>query len=167
MMGMRMRNLLLWLGLVLILGVVNVQIVQKERLLHASQTVLFQLGPRDPRSLIQGDYMALRYRVPASIDFETLPDSGTLVFVVDERQIATLTRLHSRDMALKPGEYLVNYHKRDWDLYLGTDAFFFQEGHAHYYTTARYGEMRVSGSGDSVLIGLRDDALRVLGSPEN
>ena len=162
---MRMRNIVLWLGVVLVLGFVNYHIVRKERLLNASQTVFFQLGPRDPRSLIQGDYMALRYRVPANIDISELPDTGVLVFVIDERQIAALTRVHSRENPLKSGEYPVNYQKRDGNLYLGTDAFFFQEGHAQYYATARYGEMRVSGSGESVLVGLRDEELRVLGPP--
>ncbi len=163
---MRIRNALLWLGLLAVLGSLNYQIYRKEHLLNASRTVFFQLGPRDPRSLIQGDYMALRYRLPGSIGSSTLPKSGTLVFEMDDRQIATITRLHTRDNPLKPDEYSVKYQKREGNLFLGTDAFFFQEGHAHYYTTARYGELQVSASGESVLIKLRDEDLRVLGPPE-
>jgi len=163
---MRIRNALLWLGLLLVLGTVNYRIFQKERLLNASRTAFFQLGPRDPRSLIQGDYMALRYRLPESLGSSTLPRSGMLVFVTDQRQIATITRLHSRGNPLKADEDIVNYQKRNGNLFLGTDAFFFQEGHAHYYTTARYGELQVSGSGESVLVNLRDENLRVLGPPE-
>ncbi|MFX7329222.1 GDYXXLXY domain-containing protein, partial [Acinetobacter baumannii] len=34
---------------------------QKEMLLKEGQLVLLPLAPVDPRSLMQGDYMALRY----------------------------------------------------------------------------------------------------------
>jgi uncharacterized membrane-anchored protein len=42
------------------------------------------------------------------------------------------------------------------------DAFFFQEGQAAIYQPARYGELRVAGDGDAVLVGLRDGELRPL-----
>lgn len=164
---MRIRNTLLWLGLLLVLGVVNYQIFQKERVLHTSQTIFLRLGPRDPRSLIQGDYMALRYRVPDDVRrISVLPNSGHVVFVVDEQQIAEIIRLHTPETPLEKGEYLLQYQKRNGGIWIGTDAFFFQEGHASYYTTARYGELKVSGSGESVLIGLRDEDLQPLGPPE-
>jgi uncharacterized membrane-anchored protein len=163
---MRIRNTLLWLGLLLVLGAVNAQIIQKERVLNASQTIFLRLGSRDPRSLIQGDYMALRYRVPADLSRSSMPNTGHVVFVVDDQQIATITRLHIQNTPLKQGEFLLKYQKRDGTMYIGTDAFFFQEGHAHYYTTARYGELQVSGSGESIMVGLRDEHLNPLGPAE-
>lgn len=163
---MRIRNTLLWLGLLLVLGVMNAQIIQKERVLNASQTIFLRLGPRDPRSLIQGDYMALRYRVPDDLQIASMPNNGHVVFVVDEQQIATITRLYTHDHPLKSGEFLLQYQKRDGTIYIGTDAFFFQEGHAHYYTNARYGELQVSGSGESIMVGLRDEHLNPLGPAE-
>jgi uncharacterized membrane-anchored protein len=46
---------------------------------------------------------------------------------------------------------------------LGTNAFFFQEGDAERFSSARYGEFRVDrSSGEAVLVGLRDDALTAL-----
>jgi len=163
---MHIRNTLLWLGLLLVLGVVNYQIFQKERVLHTSQTIFLRLGPRDPRSLIQGDYMALRYRVPDELQISSIPNTGHVVFEVDEQKIATITRLHIKDQPLKQGEFLLQYQKRDGTMYIGTDAFFFQEGHAPYYTTARYGELQVSGSGESIMMGLRDEHLNPLGPTE-
>ena len=48
-------------GLVLVLGAVNLSIRDKEGVLADGRLVLFQLRPVDPRSLMQGDYMILRY----------------------------------------------------------------------------------------------------------
>src|SRR5690606_10833586 len=48
-------------GLLLILAVVNVGIWQRERILATGRTVVLALAPVDPRSLMQGDYMALRF----------------------------------------------------------------------------------------------------------
>ncbi|MCP4195431.1 MAG: GDYXXLXY domain-containing protein [Planctomycetaceae bacterium] len=39
---------------------------------------------------------------------------------------------------------------------IGTDSFFFQEGHAKDYANAKYGELKVAPRGGSVLVGLRN-----------
>jgi uncharacterized membrane-anchored protein len=47
--------------------------------------------------------------------------------------------------------------------WLGTNAFFFQEGDAARYQPARYGEFRVDrDGGEAMLVGLRDQQLRPL-----
>src|SRR5690606_24984268 len=51
----------LFAGLVLVLLVVNGGIYQRERILADGQPVMLALAPVDPRSLMQGDYMALRF----------------------------------------------------------------------------------------------------------
>jgi uncharacterized membrane-anchored protein len=45
---------------------------------------------------------------------------------------------------------------------VGTDAFYFQEGQAERYAGAKYGELRLTGSGEAVLVGLRGPALEPL-----
>lgn len=55
------RSILLWGGLLLALVVVNHGIVQRERILSDGRVLLLELQPVDPRSLMQGDYMALRF----------------------------------------------------------------------------------------------------------
>ncbi|MFZ2755004.1 MAG: GDYXXLXY domain-containing protein [Lysobacteraceae bacterium] len=57
------RLILLWGGLLLALVVVNHGIVQRERILSDGRVLLLELQPVDPRSLMQGDYMALRFAV--------------------------------------------------------------------------------------------------------
>lgn len=52
---------------VVILATVNLQIAGEERIVKEGTTVLLQLAPRDPRSLLQGDYMALRYAMTSDV----------------------------------------------------------------------------------------------------
>lgn len=55
------RSILLWGGLLLALVVVNHGIVQRERILSDGRVLLLELQPVDPRSIMQGDFMALRF----------------------------------------------------------------------------------------------------------
>src|SRR5690606_1427760 len=48
------------LNLLLLLGYFNYSIRQKEALLKTRKSVLLELAPVDPRSIMQGDYMELR-----------------------------------------------------------------------------------------------------------
>ena len=47
---------------VLMLAAVNWGIYARERLLAGGRVVMLELAPVDPRSLMQGDYMALRFK---------------------------------------------------------------------------------------------------------
>lgn len=55
------RSILLWGGLLLALVVVNHGIAQRERILSDGRVLLLELQPVDPRSILQGDFMALRF----------------------------------------------------------------------------------------------------------
>ena len=48
---------------ILVLLAVNWNIMQREHLLNDGKLVLLELAPVDPRSLMQGDYMALRFKI--------------------------------------------------------------------------------------------------------
>ncbi len=170
----KLRYTTLWLVLLLILGLTNWSIFQKEQLLADGQIVLLELAPVDPRSLIQGDYMALRYALARDVDLSEWPNRGLLVVTLDANNVATFQRLHNPTQPLTYAERLLEYHKRDRDLFsrgqslaIGAESFFFQEGHAHYYNNADYGELRVTPSGQSVLVGLRDQNFQPLGPPPN
>jgi uncharacterized membrane-anchored protein len=154
-----MRNALLFGGLALVLGVTNVAIVQKEAQLAAGTQMLVELAPVDPRSLIQGDYMRLDYRIARDVRANAeWPRDGTLVVRLDDRGVAQFVRRHDPGAPLGAGEHLLQYRRRGQRLRLGSDAYFFQEGRAADFAGARYGELRVARSGASVLVGLRDSA---------
>jgi uncharacterized membrane-anchored protein len=112
---------------------------------------------------MQGDYMVLRYRAADIRGEEAIPRDGKLVVNLDENGVATFMRIHTAGESLAAGEHLLRYRKRGKGIRLGAESFFFQEGHAKYYSNAKYGELRVTESGDSVLTGLRGPNLERLG----
>ena len=59
---------LIMLGALLVLGGVNKSIIDKEQIKTNGEIVFVDLTPRDPRSIMQGDYMALRFRLADEID---------------------------------------------------------------------------------------------------
>lgn len=161
----RWRSIILWTVALLVLIWVNVLIVQQERLIAQGTSIFLQLAPVDPRSLIQGDYMRLRYAIADEVRETEHSNRGTVVIQLDEQRIGTFVRLHDAQQPRSAGEQLLTYHQQNGTLYFGPDAFFFQEGHAQYYENATYAELRVSDTGESVLIGLRGAQLEEL-APE-
>lgn len=152
-----MRNRVLWGALVVILLLINSMIFGKERIVKTGQTMLLELAPRDPRSLMQGDYMALNYRMARSVAAKKqVADDGHVVVQLDANQVATMVRIYDDAADLQQGEYLLRYRKRGSSVRLASDAYFFEEGQWKTYAAARYGELRVNQSGDAVLVGLRD-----------
>lgn len=164
---MRSRALLL-LGAVLVFGLLDWGIWSKERLRAGGQVVYLELAPIDPRSLMQGDYMALNFQVARQIGANSSSqDSGPQVAILqlDERSIAHYVRLDSGqplNHPLNQGEVRFRFRYRNGSVWLGTNAFFFQEGQSERYRGARYGEFRVNPNGDAMLVNLRDIELRLL-----
>jgi uncharacterized membrane-anchored protein len=59
-------------ALLIILGLVNWSIAGKEKALTEGKIVYLELAPVDPRSLMQGDYMALHFHLADEV-YDTLP----------------------------------------------------------------------------------------------
>ncbi|GAB4358799.1 MAG: GDYXXLXY domain-containing protein [Gammaproteobacteria bacterium] len=160
---------------VIVLGIVNLSIVQKEKLLKEGDVVYLELAPVDPRSLMQGDYMALRFRVASDIRAQlrkqrTAEDrtgsrlasmDGRIAVKVDDKSIGRFERLLD-GQAPGEGEKVMQFRVRNNRVKFATNAFFFQEGTADVYARARYGEFRVAEDGELLLTGLRDKDLKRL-----
>jgi len=151
-----------------VLAAANYTVHQRERHLADGTVVLLELAPVDPRSLMQGDYMALRFAV-ADESFGRGPveqaRDGHIVVALDPRGVGSFVR-HDDAAPTAPGEVRLRYRIRNRQLKLATNAFFFQEGHAEHYEPARYGEFRVAPSGELLLTHLRGERLERLGPPE-
>src|SRR5690606_40874825 len=104
--------LIISLNLVFLLVYFNYSISGKEALLENGQLVLLELAPADPRSLMQGDYMALRYKISAGINSDRLPRRGYCVVVLDSNQRAERIRFQEGKKPLKENEYLIKYTDR-------------------------------------------------------
>lgn len=145
----------------IILGVFNVGIQARERILREGETVLLELAPRDPRSIMQGDYMRLNYRIgnDARETAKNLPDNirrGDLVIRVDENNIGRFERIDD-GTELHPSEKRVRFHRSGSWVRVMPDSFMFQEGHREYYDEAKYGMFRFDGADSYLLTGLADE----------
>jgi uncharacterized membrane-anchored protein len=139
----------------LVLGAVNWSIFAKERIKSDGERIFLALAPVDPRSLMQGDYMALRFEIANDIPTDA---SGSVPLRLDPNGVAKVNR-DSSVSALR-----IRYRIRNGQVWLGTNAYFFEEGTAQRYEGARFGEFRVDReSGEAVLVGLADKDLKNLG----
>lgn len=161
-------------SLFLILISVNWLILGKERHLAQGRIVYLDLAPVDPRSLMQGDYMALRFQLAEHLTrvlreknsqdqlSGALPSADDYVVVsLDEHGVGTF-KARSTAQPLAANELLLHYRIRGGEVKLATNAFFFQEGHGHYYEAARYGQFRVDGKGELLLVAMHDKNLKEL-----
>lgn len=148
---------------VLVMAVANAAIWQKEHIIATGTTVLVALAPTDPRSLMQGDYMQLRFALlpDARGDGDVRFAHPQLVARIDGRGIATLLRYHD-GRAPANGELLIDLVRRNGKWVVVTDAWYFKEGEAARWSKARYGELRVSPDGKALLVGLRGPNLEKL-----
>lgn len=161
-----MRKLIVVVTGVIILMVVNMTIYGREQTLSHGHVVLLELAPVDPRSLMQGDYMALRFKVgrdAIAAEDDRKNEDGSLVVTLDSRSVGTFARL-ADDGPLAANEILLRYRVRNGLVKFATNAFFFEEGSAKQYQAAKYGEFRVADNGDMLLTALRGENLAVLGA---
>jgi uncharacterized membrane-anchored protein len=143
-------------NLILLLVYFNYSIFKKETLLKEGQLVLLELAPVDPRSLMQGDYMRLRYNLSRNNDVD-IPKRGFCIVQLDSNNVASKVRFQKDTSPLNEGELPIEYTSpNNWNINIGAESFFFQEGDAEKYEKAKYGGLKIDAKGNSLLIGLYD-----------
>ena len=147
------------------LVVANVGIWQKEALIARGQPVYVELAPADPRSLMQGDFMRLNFRIPgevqSNVDALLTSQRPRVIARRDARGVATLLRIDA-GTPLGADELRIELTPKHGRWILVSDAWFFKEGEAKRWQAAKYGEFRVEPSGRAVLVGLRGANLEPL-----
>ena len=155
-------------ALVLVVGLAGHAVIDRERVLDEGRVVLFELAPVDPRSLMQGDYMALRFAIDDALPRRAgtatgpLPRFAHVELAADGR--ASLAGVGD-DLPAPSATVAVRIRLRDGAPSVGPNAFFFQEGQAAVFEGARWGEFRVAADGTALLTHLRDEKLQRLGMP--
>lgn len=153
----------------LVLAAVNWAIYGREQLLENGRVVLLELAPVDPRSLMQGDYMALRFRLEPDLTASgreaALAQDGFIVVRVGEHGVGSFARRDAGE-PLAAGEARLRYRAREGRVKFATNAFFFQEGTGRAYERARYGEFRAAPNGDLLLTHLVGETFERLGAPQ-
>ena len=146
-------------NLIFFLGLFNYGVLKKERLLTDGKLVLLELAPVDPRSLMQGDYMDLRYEISETNYEDNIPKRGFLVVKLDSLGVGKKVRLQEDILPKADDELLIEYNtggKGWWDMNIGAESYFFQETTGEKYESAKYGGVKVDDKGNSILVGLYD-----------
>lgn len=150
-------------GTALTLLVANGAIWQKQNLIASGQPLYLALEPVDPRSLMEGDFMRLRFPTVDARELPLLQDWGSarprMVVQLDDRGVATAERMYANGQPLATNERLLELTPKDGSWVVVTDAWFFKEGQAERWQQARFGEFRVLPDGRALLVGMADAAL--------
>lgn len=162
---------LLALSAVATLAVANIGIADKEHTIANGQKVYVPLAPVDPRSLMQGDYMRLRFTLPPMVDVDRreagveglLGSRPYAVGRLDERGVVAWERVEKFDAPIAPGEFRIQLTPKSGDWTLVTDGWYFSEGDATRWEQARFGEFRVQPDGKALLVGMADAQLVPIG----
>jgi uncharacterized membrane-anchored protein len=143
--------------------VANGAIWQKQNLIASGQPLYLALEPVDPRSLMEGDFMRLRFPTVDARELPLLQDWGSarprMVVQLDDRGVATAERMYANGQSLATNERLLELTPKDGSWVVVTDAWFFKEGQAERWQQARFGEFRVLPDGRALLVGMADAAL--------
>lgn len=164
-------------ALALALILLNAAIFNKEDHLANGSVVYIELAPVDPRSLMQGDYMALRFAIASDVQealmAQSMRNDATpaisnasspsryVVVTLDARRVGTFARLDN-GRPLAGNEVRMRYRIKDNMVKLATNAYFFQEGTGPSFALARYGQFRVNDAGELLLATLHGEDLGVL-----
>jgi len=166
------------ISLLFVLFIVNGVIYQKEQQLRHGKLLYLKLAPVDPRSLMQGDYMALHFALADKI-YTMLPKNkeqrgwqnygnhteGYVVVALDKKRIASFVRFYQKNEPLQEGELLIEYRVRNGVVKLASNAYFFQEGTAKRYENAQYGVFRASPEGEILLVAMADKDVKPISIP--
>jgi uncharacterized membrane-anchored protein len=155
-----------WLSL---LAVVVIQTVfigyvvfDKEQHLQHGAVVKLQLAPVDPRSLLQGDYVRLRYEIS---DVGNWNDQGNVQVILrkDKEGVYRFAGIYSingkRDeqYVRQEGDVLLNGKMKGDSIIYGIESYFIPEGTGmNVQERARYAYVRVSKTGDALLEKISD-----------
>jgi uncharacterized membrane-anchored protein len=143
---------------ILVLGVLNYGIYQKEQIKKTGQTLLLELAPVDPRSLLQGDYMQLRYtiavNIPATAETPPMTRGGYIVIREDTNNVGQFVRFYKQETLASDEKILRFYRSGNNNIIIIPDSFFFQEGHVKYYQHAKYGIFKFDSASNFLLVGL-------------
>lgn len=145
-----MRSKATVLGFFLILLFINGLIVHHEKSLASGRRVVLELAPADPRSIMQGDYMRLRYRIASEIHPSSSSGQVYLKLASDD----TVEHVLKEET---PGTVGLAYRVHEGRMMFNIESYFFQEGQRRRFEAARYAEVKISSGGTATLVCLLDE----------
>ena len=158
-------------------------IIQHEWHLRNSQSIFVKLAPVDPRSILQGDYMALNYQLHfAGLDADetALNQTGSDITIQDFKdrsQIMSYVRLDAQRRVIRSSfdprllqihpassaKLLLKNPRNSFEaLYPAANSFLFAEGLEPCYRNAKFAELKLKENGKALLVNLVDSHLKPL-----
>lgn len=151
--------ILIVVNLLVLLVLFSNSIVKKEGILLDGKLILLKLAPVDPRSLMQGDYMRLRYEISEQKNIDSISKRGFIVVSTNKEGVGEKVRIQPEKNPITNNEYLIEYAVGNRGINIGAESFFFEEGQAEKYEKATYGGLMIDNQGNSILMGLYDENL--------
>ncbi len=137
---------------------------KQEKIIKEGKLIFLELAPYDPRSLMQGDYMDLRYSMAIAQPSELInsPDNGYIVVNVDTNGVAEKVRLQEEKEPLNNDQLIIKYRMKDGDIVIGAESYFFEEGSSYKFEEAEYGGIKVNKNGIVILEGLYNKEFKLI-----
>jgi uncharacterized membrane-anchored protein len=137
-------------------------VASREAILSNGKIMVLKIAPKDPRSMMQGDYMDVQFDLADDIEHaiddlsstEKVPEN--VIVTLDDRHNASFVRLDNDKMPLNIDEYRLNFRINKNGIKLASGSFFFQEGTGYYYEAAGYAMLRVNEAGTAIITHLLD-----------
>jgi uncharacterized membrane-anchored protein/uncharacterized membrane protein len=154
------NRLLIAVLVLLQIAAMSIQIGKSEYLLSHGQLIKLQLEPLDPRSLIQGDYVRLRYTISQPPIFDSkngdVPSKQKIAVVLAPNSatgVYEFSRVYTKGETLGPGEVRINGTRMGYEgIDYGIETYFIPEGTGRNYEQhAKFAEVKVSAGGDAIL----------------
>lgn len=158
-MSTKVKWIIIFANLSLVIALFINAVVKKETTLKNGKLILLELAPVDPRSLIQGDYMALDYAISRELDKgSNLRDKGFIIVTTDSTNVAGKVRVQAGVQPLNSTEWAIPYKRNSsWTISIGAQSYFFEEGKARQFEAAKYGGVMVDRKGNLILEGMYDE----------
>jgi uncharacterized membrane-anchored protein/uncharacterized membrane protein len=156
---LKSRAWLIAVVVVLQLAMLGAQIGRSEKLLAEGQSIKLELAPIDPRSLLQGDYVRLRFDISEPpTQWEHEHDYRAKISVVltpDSNGVYRLKSVRKPGEGLQQGEVAINGRYEHSGIIYGLESYFVPEGTGlEVERTAKFAEVKVAASGDAILVRL-------------
>jgi uncharacterized membrane-anchored protein len=140
-----------------------------EGVYRSGQDFYLAMRPVDPRSLMQGDFMALGYEADGPRDLATAEGEAEparrrwAILSLDARRIASLVGYASQTPRLEAGQVALRVD--DWGsrTLIEPRSYFFQEGQGAVFADARFVVFRYRDPAAPLLYGLASETLEILG----
>jgi uncharacterized membrane-anchored protein len=179
----KITNWVLILTALLAIAYVNLNAWQSQQIKLRGEILFLELAPVDPLSLVQGQYMRLRFGIEKRYDttqedyqiIQNNRGNGLAIINLDSRRIGTLTGLlapnqwkqqpHGIDTMLLQVHVQHTEPEGSYVIRIQQNSFLFQENTEARYAQAKYGMFRVHKDGRYILVDLADEDLRPL-SPQ-